>query len=204
MVTSRRKVFRDVDRSRPPAFSDEALALQFTERHRNDLRYVSEFGRWFCWNGVKWKPDNTLKAIHLVRQLCREVSSTCLPKIARRIASANTVAAVERLARSDRRHAATADQWDNNPWKLNTPAGTIDLQTGQLLPHNRSDYCTKATSVAASSSKPTLWLEFLNQITGGDVELQKFLQRIAGYCLTGATSEHALFFLYGTGANGKS
>ena len=25
-----------------------------------------------------------------------------------------------------------------------------------------------------------------------------------GYCLTGSTQEHALFFLYGTGANGKS
>lgn len=27
---------------------------------------------------------------------------------------------------------------------------------------------------------------------------------MAGYCLTGVTTEHALFFLYGTGANGKS
>jgi putative DNA primase/helicase len=31
-----------------------------------------------------------------------------------------------------------------------------------------------------------------------------FLQRVLGYCLTGSTREHALFFLYGTGANGKS
>jgi putative DNA primase/helicase len=27
---------------------------------------------------------------------------------------------------------------------------------------------------------------------------------MVGYCLTGSTREHALFFLYGTGANGKS
>ena len=31
-----------------------------------------------------------------------------------------------------------------------------------------------------------------------------YLQRMAGYALTGSTQEHALFFLYGTGANGKS
>jgi putative DNA primase/helicase len=31
-----------------------------------------------------------------------------------------------------------------------------------------------------------------------------YLQRVVGYCLTGHTHEHALFFLYGTGANGKS
>jgi putative DNA primase/helicase len=30
------------------------------------------------------------------------------------------------------------------------------------------------------------------------------LQRVFGYCLTGSTREHALFFFYGTGANGKS
>src|SRR5690606_23346143 len=39
---------------------------------------------------------------------------------------------------------------------------------------------------------------------GGDTDLQAYLQRVVGYCLTGATSAHALFFLYGTGANGKS
>lgn len=33
---------------------------------------------------------------------------------------------------------------------------------------------------------------------------KSYLQRVAGYCLTGSIREHALFFLYGTGANGKS
>ena len=47
------------------------------------------------------------------------------------------------------------------------------------------------------------WLQFLDEITGGNVELQQFLQRIAGYSLTGSTREHALFFAYGTGGNGK-
>lgn len=48
-----------------------------------------------------------------------------------------------------------------------------------------------------------MWLSFLNKITAGDKELQSFLQRVAGYSLTGVTIEHALFFAYGTGANGK-
>lgn len=48
------------------------------------------------------------------------------------------------------------------------------------------------------------WLAFLADVTGGDADLAAYLQRVVGYCLTGVTSEHALFFLYGTGANGKS
>ena len=38
---------------------------------------------------------------------------------------------------------------------------------------------------------------------GEDADLAAYLQRVAGYCLTGSTREHALFFCYGTGANGK-
>ena len=48
------------------------------------------------------------------------------------------------------------------------------------------------------------WKSFLWRITGGSEELIDYLQRILGYSLTGITREHALFFAYGTGANGKS
>jgi putative DNA primase/helicase len=48
------------------------------------------------------------------------------------------------------------------------------------------------------------WEKFIHRITGGDTELARFLQRVIGYSLTGLTIEHALFFCYGTGANGKS
>jgi putative DNA primase/helicase len=49
-----------------------------------------------------------------------------------------------------------------------------------------------------------LWHRFLDRVTAADQELKSFLQRACGYALTGSTREHALFFLYGTGANGKS
>ncbi len=48
------------------------------------------------------------------------------------------------------------------------------------------------------------WLKFIHEVSGGNQELMIYLQRMMGYCLTGVTREHALFFLYGTGANGKS
>jgi len=80
---------------------------------------------------------------------------------------------------------------------------TIDLRTGATQPPRREDYCTKSAAVAAGGDCPR-WRQILEEITGGDAELQAYLQRMAGYCLTGVTSEHALFFCYGTGANGKS
>lgn len=110
---------------------------------------------------------------------------------------------MERLAAADRDHAATVERWDTNPWLLNTPAGTIDLQTGKSRDHCRADFLTKVTAAGRGDDCPQ-WLRFLKRVTGGDYALQVFLQRMSGYCLTGVTQEHALFFVYGTGANGKS
>ena len=120
----------------PAEFSDECLALRFTGIHGDTLRYVSGWGRWFEWNGAAWRPDDTLHVFDLARRICRQASAECdKDKVAAAIASAKTVAAVERLAKADRRHAATVDQWDADPWLLNTPGGVVDLRTGNMRPH---------------------------------------------------------------------
>jgi putative DNA primase/helicase len=186
-----------------PEFSDDALALEFTERHERELRYVAKWGTWLYWNGARWKFEETLKAFDLARVVAREFANSCPDDKAKpKIASAKTVAAIERLARADRGHAATVDQWDCDPWMLNTPGGIVDLRTGAALLHDPARYMTKITTVPPGGDCP-LWRKFLNEITGGDAELQVFLQRIAGYALTGSVREHALFFFYGTGGNGK-
>jgi putative DNA primase/helicase len=193
-----------IDVRRAPAGADDAIAVQFSQRYGKDLRFTAVWGRWNHWNGCFWERDDTLKVFEIVRQLCREVSSGCGDdKLGRRIGSASTVAAVERLVRADRRHAATVDQWDGDPWLLNTPGGTIDLRTGVLRAASRDDYCTKMTYATPGGECP-LWVDFLSRVTDHNVELQGFLQRLCGYSLTGITREHAMFFFYGTGANGKS
>jgi len=187
-----------------PAFSDEALALQFADRHARDLRFVAAWNKWFVWNGQHWQFEDTLRAWDFARQVCREAAAQCnKSKTASAIASAKTVYAVERLARSDRRLAATIDQWDADPWQLNTPQGVVDLTTGQPRPHIPEDYFTKITAVGPQGDCPR-FRAFLERITGGDTELVGYIQRVLGYGLTGLTREHALFFGYGTDANGKS
>jgi len=194
----------ELDAQRPPLFTDEALALRFAVRYGLKLRYVAGSSRWFIYTGKQWTADETLHAFDLARLVCREASAECnKPKIASTLASAKTVAAIERLAKADRRMAARMDQFDVDPMLLNTPGGVMDLCTGRMREHQANDYLTRITAVSPSGACPT-WREFLNRATAGDVELQNFLQRKAGYALTGLTREHALFFIYGLGANGKS
>jgi putative DNA primase/helicase len=191
---------------RAPEFSDESLALLFAECNSSSMRYVAALGKWFVWDEKQWRIDDTLMARDRSRKICREASVQCnQPKVSKTVASAKTVSAVERLAQSDRRLAATVDQWDADPWSLNTPDGVIDLKSGERRDHSPTDYLTKITGVAPDSSCPiTTWLAFLTRVTDGNTELIGYLQRVVGYSLTGSTKEHALFFLYGLGANGKT
>ncbi|CBJ49594.1 phage/plasmid primase, P4 family [Ralstonia solanacearum] len=184
--------------------TEDALALAFTRRYHRDWRYVAAWGRWLVWDGHRWRTEDTLAATDLIRNVCRHAALHAEnPKLAAKLATSGTIAGVERLARADRRHAATTSEWDADPWLLNTPGSVVDLRTGRQRPHDRDDRMTKITTATPGGDCPT-WRQFLAEVTGGDAELQAYLQRMAGYALTGSTQEHALFFLYGTGANGKS
>jgi putative DNA primase/helicase len=177
---------------------EDRIALDFSARHVERLRFVAIWNKWLEWDSARWRFEDTLHAFDMAREMCRDAEN----------ASHRTVAAVVALARTDRRQAATAAQWDADPWLLGTPGGTVDLRTGELLPARQDQYITKITSVMPARERPAqscqLWLEVLQRVTGGSQELQDFLQRVCGYCLTGCTVEDSLFFLYGLGANGKS
>jgi len=184
--------------------TDDALALSFTRRYAKDWRYCAQWGKWLVWTGNRWQPDDTLLVTHLMRHICREAAiKASSHRLAAKLASSSTVNGVERLARSERRHASTSDEWDSDPWLENSPGGVVDLRTGKLRPHDRADRMTKITTATPKGTCPR-WLAFLSDITRGDADLMAYLQRVVGYCLTGVTSAHALFFPYGTGANGKS
>jgi putative DNA primase/helicase len=104
------------------------------------------------------------------------------------------------LAGEDRRLAATTEQWDADPWLLNTPDGAVDLHTaGCGAPGYRLH--DQADGRIPKGSAP--WMAFLQEVTGGDEALQRYLQRISRYFLAGVTIEQELYFFYGSGKNGK-
>jgi putative DNA primase/helicase len=102
-----------------PPGTEDALALTYAERHAVDSRYVAAWSRWLLYDGARWVFDTTLHAFDRARAICREIAADC-ERSAHEVASAKTVAAVERLAKADRRLAATVPQWDANGWGFNT------------------------------------------------------------------------------------
>lgn len=196
----------------PPQWSDVALAQRFADAHSNYTRYVHAWGKWLFWDGSCWQTDTTLRVFKLATGIVR-LAAAEVPReragAAKQIASSKTVAATVTLARSDARIAATIDQWDSDPWLLNTPAGVIDLRTGATRQSRADDYATMQTAASPTLNQPDsvrcpMWVTFLKRIFDQDEDLIRYVQRACGYVLTGSTIEQALFFLYGLGQNGKS
>ena len=176
--------------------SEDDLALGFAGRHKDELRFVAFWGKWLKWTSEKWQVEKTLAAYDLARRICHGHSLGGL--------RARTVAAIELMARSDRRLAATTDQWDADPWLFNTPAGTIELITGKLREHRPQDYITKIAGCSPGREGCPLFFEFLDTIFAKDQDIITYVQKFFGYTLTGVTTEHAKGFFHGGGANGKS
>lgn len=126
-------------------------------------------------------------------------------KHAHKSQSAGKLSAMLEVARSDPKIVIHHDVLDGDPMLFNAANGTIDLRTGRLRPHQQMDLITKLSPVVFDpSAQAPVWVRFLYRALSGDDELFGFIRRAVGYALTGSVQEHALFFCYGNGANGKS
>jgi P4 family phage/plasmid primase-like protien len=192
--------------SGPRGTSDDAVARWMIERHGRDLRFDAQTGQWFKWNGSRWLLSSRTEVTGIARKVCKAVAflPSTKPEQAGALLALKKIKAVEEMARNDDDVQIRFDQWDCDPWLLNTPGGVVDLKTGELLPHDRNYHMRKMAAVTPDfSGLPTRWLGFMDEITIGNGLLAGFLQRVAGYCLTGITREHDMFFFYGGGRNGK-
>ena len=213
--------------------SHDALALDLGRRDWNaNARYVALWNGWLFWTGTHWKRDETLEHLTRIRAYLRMRAaehlqptemvtgsddphrlpatggkrSTKAENETRLLRSNATVAAVASLARANPCSASTHEAFDRDRYLLGTPGGTVDLRTGELRPARREDMISRLTACAPADegAAPTRWLRFLDEIMAGDQAVIDFLQRAAGYALTGSTDEHKLLFLRGGGRNGKS
>ena len=100
--------------------------------------------------------------------------------------------------------AVRPEDLDADLMLLNAENGTLDLRTGELLPHNPADLITKLAPVRfdPNATHPA-WDSFLDRMVP-DPEVRAFLRRAVGYSLTGHTTEEKLFFVHGPTASGKS
>ncbi|MDR2738248.1 MAG: hypothetical protein LBB68_00215, partial [Treponema sp.] len=197
-------------------FTDSTNAERLLREHGSDIRYIAPWKKWVVWDDTHWQVDTVAllytKQLEMVRNIYAELYKTAdyrdrqdIEKYAIQSESMRRREASVRAAQYIPCLNATVDDLDRNPWLLNVENGTVDLNTGELLPHRKKDMITKLAKVRYDKDAGCpMWKQFVREIMDYKVDLIVFLQTAAGWSVSGDTSEQSMFILYGTGANGKS
>jgi len=195
--------------------TDLGNAERLAQRHGLDLRWCEDWNAYLVWTGKHWALDKmgevSRRAFDTAREIAREAAECdhdarrkSLLKHAITSEGAGRLDAMVRLARAQPGVAIGSDQFDADPWLLPCANGTLDLRTGALRPSRREDLSTRSLALDWDpEAECPRWLRFLEEVQP-DPEVRAFLQRWAGYALTGVIREHGFTIHWGTGRNGKS
>ena len=63
------------DVATPADLTENALAHEFTRHHRDELRYVHEWGQWLRWDKARWADERTLAVFDLARHVTHEAGA---------------------------------------------------------------------------------------------------------------------------------
>lgn len=188
------------------------------------LRYSYIEKSWYYWDGMRWAKDVTgtvdrvaddsLTIMQGETELYRQIDQTLEAKGEKADMEKQFLKHVKNSRSSKAKTAmkkelqhkipALPGQFDRDKYALNTPDGIIDLRSGKLVPHDIEKYITKLCGTGLSEGSCPCWQDFLSTVFDGDRELIRYIQKAVGYSLSGSVSEQCVFFLYGTGRNGKS
>lgn len=195
-------------------FTDVGNAERLVTAYGHKLRYCFDWGSWLIWNGTRWEPDRKDRIRKMASDVIRSlyaIASEMDDKSERKalVQHASASEGVGKLRAmielAQPRLPIMLDELDADPWLLTCENATVDLRDCTQREVDPKDWITKKANVSfdAYAEAPT-WTEFLNTIFDRDQDLIRFIQKAAGYSMTGDVSEQCLFVCYGVGSNGKS
>lgn len=193
--------------------TDTGNAERFGKMFKNKLQYCKQMGKWLVWNGKIWSPDESdqmfshaKKCVRSMHHIATSIDDADFRKTVTKFANSSeslkNIKAMITIAQGEL--PVSLGQLDGNKWILNCKNGTIDLKTGNLLPHSPESNSTKIadTEYIADADCPA-FNKFIYDIFDGNQQVIDFMQRFLGYCLTGDTREQQFVIAFGSGRNGK-
>lgn len=218
------------DNARDYTWDDIGTATLMADIFSDDLRYCPQNGKWYEWDN-RWKKlgdngtvsDRLQTLLNLLLTYCDEIGYGVtedddpetfehVAKYRKYVSSIRKFTAIKNILEMVKTVSTlrlSLSDMDLNPYLLNTPRGAFDLRNGKRITAEelRVNNVTKKTSCGLPDFTNTpceRWLQFVDEIMGGDHEKAKFLQRALGYSILGVNREECMFIAYGSRTrNGK-
>lgn len=189
--------------------TEHGNAALFINEHRSSVRYNTVSKQWVIWENTRWVPDSESRSGNAQYRAQQVVSN--LPsdseearKWKQKSSTASMLSNMLKIASADPAIAVRSTDFDARAWELNTPAGAVNLRTGELMAPDPEAMHMKSTAVVPDfDADVTPWTKFLEETFPGQEGMVEFVQVLAGYTLIGEVREHVIIFGHGKGGNGK-
>jgi putative DNA primase/helicase len=149
--------------------NDLGNARRLVKRHGDSVRFCYDAGKWYNWDGRRWSRDETGDVVRKAKEVVDAMYAQALA--AKKKSEAEADDETLEAAKTFERHAITsgnhrrimamisqaesepgvpilANELDKDRWLFNCSNGTVDLTTGQLRPHTRTDLLSKISPIA--------------------------------------------------------
>ena len=188
--------------------SEDDLAVAVAKRYGPDLRFAGALG-WHVWTGTHWRLDPrgnaAFRACRIVAESWKLKRQADRKRVLRKAfyAGAHGILAVIDPV------YAPPDRWDRAESKMlfNCANGTLDLETGELRPHNRDDYLTTCSAAEFSDTPDpaaaAAWGDFVSAVLPDAAERELFQEHV-GYGLSADVAADEFVMLLGEPGSGKS
>lgn len=210
------------------SLNDFGHVARLIVRFGDKLRFVPEWG-WVGYDGKRWDKDTGgVVATRLAQETLGDIVDEAewieakdpgaegkCPKKERFSYGMRSCSSskVKSLLESAQNHLLAASyDFDTDPNLLGAQNGVVDLRTGKLHDHSPDFMITRLAGVDYDpDAQAPRWMQFLEEITINDKELETFLQDLMGYSAYGHQKEEICVFMTGdeknqkkNGSNGKS
>lgn len=194
--------------------TDIGNAERLITRYGHNLRWNTMTESWYCWDGRRWRKDDSLQAEQWAKDTVRAIPAVegpvaengdDLQAYARKCEGRDRLTSMLSLAKSEPGIPIQLTQFDPDPYLFNCNNGTLDLRTGELKAHRREDLITKIAPIEYQpEAKATRWERFLQEIFARNQEVINFVWQAIGYSMINGNPAKSLFICWGPKDTGKS
>ena len=196
-------------------YNDNGNAQRFVDQYKHIVRYVHDQKTWYIWDGLRWRCDEVMAITDLVRksvnsiydEIAKAPDDDTKKKIFKHALRSGNHTPMKNMLNEARGYESirmTSGELDQNPHTLIAKNTLLNLDKLEIIEPAQDEYCTRILGTSAVAGDCPTWRKFMQDVMQGNQEMVDFIQRALGYTLTGSTAEQCLFFMFGTGSNGKS
>jgi putative DNA primase/helicase len=193
--------------------TDVGNGRRFDAQHGAIARYCYARRAWMIYDAGRWTRDEGDRAMVMAKataarldielaQLTEATARKELRKWADYSESATGLGRMLEMAQSER--PIVVEAFDADPDTLNTPSGTVHLPSSELRAPRATDYLSKMTAARYDPAARHPVLDRFLAMALPDPKTRAYVQRAAGYSITGHATEEVMLNMHGGTGAGKT